>query len=158
MAGWHHRLDGRWVWVNSRSSWWTGRPGMLRFMGSQRVGHDWATELNWTSHNHCNTPVASKFTLSIYQSKPIYSNPLCNLPPFFTTNICLPPLLLQPFWPLHCFLKPVYCCSFGFGCFSLASLHGSFSHFLQVFNSNVTFPARPSLTAVFKIPSPSPWV
>ena len=28
--------------------WWTGRPGMLQFMGSQRVGHDWATELNWT--------------------------------------------------------------------------------------------------------------
>ena len=37
-----------WVWVNSRSWWWTGKPGMLRFMGSQRVGHDWATELNWT--------------------------------------------------------------------------------------------------------------
>ena len=36
-----------WVWVNSRSWWWTGRPGVLRFMGSQRVGHDWATELNW---------------------------------------------------------------------------------------------------------------
>ena len=36
-----------WVWVNSRSWWWTGRPGMLRSMGSQRVGHDWATELNW---------------------------------------------------------------------------------------------------------------
>ena len=36
-----------WVWVNSGSWWWTGRPGMLRFMGSQRVGHDWATELNW---------------------------------------------------------------------------------------------------------------
>ena len=34
-----------WVWVNSRSWWWTGRPGVLRFMGSQRVGHDWATEL-----------------------------------------------------------------------------------------------------------------
>ena len=46
MAGWHHRLDGR-VWVNSGSWWWTGRPGMLRFMGSKRVGHDWATELNW---------------------------------------------------------------------------------------------------------------
>ena len=30
------------------SWWWTGRPGELRFMGSQRVGHDWATELNWT--------------------------------------------------------------------------------------------------------------
>ena len=36
------------VWVDSGSWWWTGRPGMLRFMGSQRVGHDWATELNWT--------------------------------------------------------------------------------------------------------------
>ena len=37
-----------WLWVNSGSWWWTGRPGVLRFMGSQRVGHDWATELNWT--------------------------------------------------------------------------------------------------------------
>ena len=37
-----------WVWVNSRRWWWTGRPGVLRFMGLQRVGHDWATELNWT--------------------------------------------------------------------------------------------------------------
>ena len=37
-----------WVWVNSGSWWWTGRPGVLRFMGSQRVGHDWAAELNWT--------------------------------------------------------------------------------------------------------------
>ena len=36
-----------WVWVNSRSWWWTGRPGVLWFMGWQRVGHDWATELNW---------------------------------------------------------------------------------------------------------------
>ena len=33
-----------WVWVNSRSWWGTGRPGVLRFMGSQRLGHDWATE------------------------------------------------------------------------------------------------------------------
>ena len=37
-----------WIWVNSGGWWWTGRPGMLWFMGSQRVGHDWATELNWT--------------------------------------------------------------------------------------------------------------
>ena len=36
-----------WVWVNSGSWWWTGRPGMLRFTGSQRVGHDWATKWNW---------------------------------------------------------------------------------------------------------------
>ena len=37
-----------WVWVNSGSWWWTGRPGMLQFMGSQRVRHQWVTELNWT--------------------------------------------------------------------------------------------------------------
>ena len=36
-----------WVWVNSGSWWWTGRPGVLQFMGSQRVWHEWATELNW---------------------------------------------------------------------------------------------------------------
>ena len=43
-------VDGR-VWVNSRSWWWIGRPGMLRFMGSQRFGHDWVTELNWTERD-----------------------------------------------------------------------------------------------------------
>ena len=49
MAGWHRWLDGRtWVSVNSGSWWWTGRPGVLRFMASQRVVHDWATEVNWT--------------------------------------------------------------------------------------------------------------
>ena len=37
-----------WVWVNSGSWWWTGRSGVLWFMGLQRVRHDWATELNWT--------------------------------------------------------------------------------------------------------------
>ena len=46
MAGWHHRLDRHefklWSW------WWTGRPGVLQYMGSQRVGHNWVTELNWT--------------------------------------------------------------------------------------------------------------
>ena len=40
-----------WVWVNSGSWWWTGRPGVLQFMGWQRVGHDWATGLNWTELN-----------------------------------------------------------------------------------------------------------
>ena len=38
-----------WIWVNSGSWWWTGRPGVLQNMGLQRVGHDWVTErLNWT--------------------------------------------------------------------------------------------------------------
>ena len=46
--GWMASPTGwAWVWVNSGSWWWTRRPGVLRFMGSQKVGHDWATELNW---------------------------------------------------------------------------------------------------------------
>ena len=46
--GWMASLtQWTWVWVNSRSWWWTGRPGVLQFMGLQRVGHDWVTELNW---------------------------------------------------------------------------------------------------------------
>ena len=49
--GWMESLTWwTWVWVNSGSWWWTGRPGVLWFMGSQRVGHDWVTELNWNSH------------------------------------------------------------------------------------------------------------
>ena len=36
-----------WVWVNSRSWWWTGRPGVLQSLGSQWGGHNWVTELNW---------------------------------------------------------------------------------------------------------------
>ena len=51
-GGWDGWMASRtrwtWIWVNSGSWWWTGRPGMLRFMGSQRVRHDWVTELNWT--------------------------------------------------------------------------------------------------------------
>ena len=38
-----------WVWVNSGSWWWTARPGVLQSMGSQRVRHNWASELNWNS-------------------------------------------------------------------------------------------------------------
>ena len=37
-----------WVWINSGSWWWTGRPGAQQFMRSERVGHDWVAELNWT--------------------------------------------------------------------------------------------------------------
>ena len=45
--GWMASLtQWTWVWVNSGSWWWTGRPGMLQSMGSQRVRHDWVTELN----------------------------------------------------------------------------------------------------------------
>ena len=66
IEGWKRRgwqsmrwLDGimdsvTWVWVNFRSWWWTGESGMLQFMGSQRVRHNWVTEMNWTDilENH----------------------------------------------------------------------------------------------------------
>ena len=46
MVGWHHQHHRR-VWASSESWWWTGRPRMLQSMESQRVSHDWATELHW---------------------------------------------------------------------------------------------------------------
>ena len=50
--GWDGWMASRtrwtWVWVSSGSWWWTGKPGVLWSMGSQRVRQDWATELNWT--------------------------------------------------------------------------------------------------------------
>ena len=52
-VGWSASLT-QWtlVWVDSGSWWWTGRPGVLQSMGSQRVGHDWVTEQNWTETSH----------------------------------------------------------------------------------------------------------
>ena len=48
--GWEGWMASRiqWVWVNCMSWWWIGRPDMLQSMGSQKVGHNWVTELNWT--------------------------------------------------------------------------------------------------------------
>ena len=46
--GWMPSLmQWTWVWASSGSWWWTGEPGVPQSMGSQRVGHNWATELNW---------------------------------------------------------------------------------------------------------------
>ena len=50
MVGWHHRLNGHEM-SKLGSWWWTGKPSMLQSIGLQRVGHDWATELNWTQHS-----------------------------------------------------------------------------------------------------------
>ena len=44
-----------WVWVNSGSWWWTGRPGVLQFMGLQWFGHDLVSELNWTPYTKINS-------------------------------------------------------------------------------------------------------
>ena len=57
-----------WVWVNSGSWWWTGRLGMLRFMGLQRVRHDWATELNWTELNYEEAFKSIAFCFPVVQS------------------------------------------------------------------------------------------
>ena len=51
-----------WIWVHSGSWWWTGRPGMLWFMGSQRVRQDWAIELNWTEWSVCKNWWINNFT------------------------------------------------------------------------------------------------
>ena len=47
MVGWHYWLSGH-VWASSGSWWWTRKPGTLQSMGLQIVGHNWATELNWS--------------------------------------------------------------------------------------------------------------
>ena len=61
-AGWI-ALQTRWTWVwaNSGSWWWTGKPGVLQLMGSQRVGCDWATELNWCVNKMDNLEEVNKF-------------------------------------------------------------------------------------------------
>ena len=58
--GWMASPTGwTWVWVGSRSWWWTRRSGMLQSTGSQSVGHDRVTELNWTE--------LAKFTLNSWK-------------------------------------------------------------------------------------------
>ena len=57
-----------WLWVNSRSWSWTGRTGVLRFMGSQRVGHVWATELNWTEPKQRTKNYCQKYTSNSWSS------------------------------------------------------------------------------------------
>ena len=61
IVGWHH-TQWTWVWVNSGSWWWIGRPGLLQSMGSQRVGHDWVTELNWKCNKMKLDPYLAPFT------------------------------------------------------------------------------------------------
>ena len=71
-----------WVWVDSGSWWWTGRPGVLQSLGSQRIGHDWATELNWTEPH-----LALSFSFCIYIA----------IPELLTTSLFTFFLLFFPF-------------------------------------------------------------
>ena len=58
-----------WVWASSGSWWWTGKLGVLQSMGSQRIGHDWVTGLNWTE-----IPEKKRAFISI--PLPVYSCPI----------------------------------------------------------------------------------
>ena len=85
MAGWHHWLDVReFEWTPSW--WWTGRPGVLRFMGSQIVGHDWATELNWT---FMDPSLLASVILSCFLCRS------CDLTPYEVSSV------IEFFWPLY---------------------------------------------------------
>ena len=78
----------KWVCVDSGSWWWTGRPGVLQFMGSQRVRHDWLTELNWTHLS----------IIYISLNLPVVLCPYLSLvSPFKEQNICF--YLLSVGWP-----------------------------------------------------------
>ena len=66
--GWMASLtQWTWVWVNSRSWWWSGRPGVLQSMGSKRVGHDWVIELNSTTGYSTNITWKSKYSCDSLQ-------------------------------------------------------------------------------------------
>ena len=89
-----------WVWVNSGSWWWTGRPGVLRFMRSQRVRYDWETELtDWLNlQNNLGMPsvlylcysffplILIKQSLSLFFSTVLQSFPRLALP--FSIWVC----------------------------------------------------------------------
>ena len=97
--GWDHWMAsptrGKWVWVDSGSWWWTGRPGLLQFVGSQRIGHDWATELNWC----------------LYQKKKSH-------PSLYGYTLCVKAYLFQvpcrhiPFQPLNLFQNNIFSMEF----------------------------------------------
>ena len=69
-----------WVWVSSGSWWWTGKPGVLWSMGLQRVGHDWATELNWTNCSLCLEAMPSLYSPTRIDALWKYSSPFEAMP------------------------------------------------------------------------------
>ena len=54
-----------WVWASSGSWWWTGKPGVLQSLGSQRVRHDWVTELNWNMYFVVDTRIIRELVSSL---------------------------------------------------------------------------------------------
>ena len=120
--GWMASLtQWTWVWVDFGSWWWTGRPGVLWFMGSQRVGHDWATELNCKI---INKRVNRKNRRESSSSSALYLTHGC-LTPFplyakLTTSTChfhilmmeVPHMWVTSVWPFEgCLASPCLSCS-----------------------------------------------
>ena len=101
--GWMASLT-RWTWVsvNSGSWWWTGRPGVLRFMGSQRVGHDWVTDLIWSDVSLIISPLPlsfSPFPFFFLSSSPLF---LCSFFFFFPALISpSPAVVCRSVWDLE---------------------------------------------------------
>ena len=79
-----------WVWVESSSWWWTGRPSMLRFMGLQRVRHKWETELNWI----CRASLVAQMAKNLPAMQETQVNPWVRMIPWRrewqTTPVFLP--------------------------------------------------------------------
>ena len=80
--GWMASLtQWTWVWAWSRSWWWTGKPGVLQTMGSQRVGHDWATEQRHQWWEEMQIPPPPSPSLSLPASLPSSTSLSFSLPP-----------------------------------------------------------------------------
>ena len=98
-----------WVWVNSRSWWWTGRPGVLRFMGSQRVGHNWANDLIWSDLTLLVYPIYFQYQIyfSLLESKSYNTHILFefwNIQVYLSWRLSL--LYTNHFETLNCFCYP----------------------------------------------------
>ena len=102
-----------WVWINSGSWWWTGRPGILRFMGLQRVVHDWAIELNWTEYTVAKNVISHSYTLWLV-STPLFYQPLLFSilsPGLLPSWFFFPPLSLSfspIFWKLCFYITSIW--------------------------------------------------
>ena len=97
MAWWYHQLNGHKFWVNSGSWWWTGRPGVLQSMGSQRIGHNWVTETQKFFLEHSD----NQLCLNFFRNASAYSKE-CRTSPLSQTLV----FQMKPN-QLHCRFLPI---------------------------------------------------